>query len=493
MPGIFSKSNRPTRPGAYFNFEGVEQAVIPPAIGGIVAVPITHDWGPLDRSVYVDDLSEFKAIYGPSEDTPGYIAVKQAFQGEGLPGRGGAGVVLVHRMGAAAAAKATRALTNTTPAAALTLSARYEGTFANDLNVSVQDYAADATQTELIVFLGSTEIERFRFPDTNITDVAAQINSGSEWLTAVANITGVALTPVANQALTAGNDGSTLIAGDWTAMMTALEIERFSVFSPYDLTDAAILASLKTWITDQNNTGKRFMAVLGGALNETIVTASNITVGSALFNSENVVRIGVGSVEDSRLLDVNGDPIILSTSQLAPRIAGILAARGEAMSLTFARLAGLSILQGPTDANINSAFTAGVTVLSRDSNVASPVRIEKGLTTYTTTSDPQKPQSIFRVPKFIRTMHGIQNDMQEWAEEKVIGRLPVGNKTREFVVGETRSRLASREAVGVVQTGWSVIVDPDPAPNDDDDFVAVLIGLRFGRSTEQVFFTARVG
>src|SRR3954467_14321059 len=114
MPGQFSIDARPVLPGAYVDFVAEPQAVVPVSVGSLVAIPFTHDWGPFETAVQVGSLAEFQRYYGDTMTSPGYYAVQQAFKGEGVAGRGGAGAVLCYRMGAAAAAKATRALSNTT-------------------------------------------------------------------------------------------------------------------------------------------------------------------------------------------------------------------------------------------------------------------------------------------------------------------------------------------------------------------------------------------
>jgi hypothetical protein len=116
------------------------------------------------------------------------------------------------------------------------------------------------------------------------------------------------------------------------------------------------------------------------------------------------------------------------------------------------------------------------------------------MTTYlSATATSEKPYVIYRNVKYMRTMQGIQTDVQDWSEANVIGLLPVNNKTRDFVLGYTQALLQARQEAAVVQPGWTVQVDPDPPPSDDDEFIAILIGLKFGRSVEQVFFTIRIG
>lgn len=483
MPGgTFSKSARPVLPGSYTNFEAVPTVQVPTAIGSIVALPFTSDWGPLNQAVQIGSLAQFKSIYGDSLDTPGYIAAKQVFQGEGVDGRGGAGAIVAYRMGAASAAKATVDLNNTSAAAALTLTAKYEGTKGNDLTVTVQDYAADSSQTEILVYDGALELERFRFPDTDIQAAADAINARSGYFTATVGSTAAALATVANKAVAGGTDGTPLTGTDWTNMMNALDIERFGILAPYDLTDDTVLASLVAWTKHQNASGERFMTVVGGAADETIDDA---LTRAASIDDPNFVTVGVGSVEDT-------DLGVLSTSQFAPRVAGALANRGEGMSLTYARFIGVSIIDGPTTDEAVLAYDGGVVVLGRDSNITAPVRVEVGVTTFTSDS-PDMPVAVFGDPKFVRTMEVFEMEIAEYVDANVIGKLPVNQKTREAIIGEMQSRLRAREDAGVIQPGWTVGVDQDPAPTDDDKFVALLYGIKFGRSVEQVFNRILVG
>jgi len=193
----------------------------------------------------------------------------------------------------------------------------------------------------------------------------------------------------------------------------------------------------------------------------------------------------MGSVKDAALGT-------LSSSQLAPRIAGIMAAKGEAQSMTYARLAGVTPLVLASASDVSSAYDNGIMVLGRDSNPDAPVRIEKALTTFVTKTNAAKPYLIFRNPKYVRTMQGFQMELADWADANIIGRSVVNEKTRQFVCGEARARARNRVDLGVIQPDFTVVVDPDPTPTDDDEFVALLIGFGFGRSVEQVFFTIQV-
>jgi len=492
MGGIFSKSNRPALPGAYFNFQNQAVQAIPATPGTAVAIPFTHDWGPFKTVVRVSSFAEFQSVFGASDNTDGYRAVRQAFEGEGFDGRGGAGEVVCYRLGGSAAAKSSITLNNTSAAAAITLTARYEGTRGNDLRVTTQDFAGDSTKNELILLDGTTLIERYRYSDADITALAADINQNSDWITASGVTSGTALATVSGQALTGGNNGTTVTSGDWTDGLEAFGVHQFAVFCAYKLTDSGIRASIASWVDSENVKGKRFLAVFGGALNEDLTDAR---LRSSALGSPNILNVGIGSVTDGTL-GVDQTELTLSTSEFAARVAGALAARGEFQSLTHARFSGVELTSGATLSELEAAFDAGIVALGRDSHPVAPVHVKTGLTTWTRSdaaADPTKPYLIYRQPKFVRTIHGIETDLTRWAEENIIGRRVINEQTREAVVAEVKGQLLTRETSGVIQQGWTVGIDQNPPPTDDDEFIALTISASFARALEQVYFTVSVG
>lgn len=504
MPGAFSKSARPLRPGAYFNWVPQAATTIPAAVGSIVALPFTSDWGPLKLPTLVGSFQEYLAVYGPTVGTPGYNAAWEAFQGEGgFEGRYGAGAVLCYRMGGAAAAKATRVLQNTTPAAALTLNARYEGVYGNGLAVTVQDSASDATMDQLLVYVGTTLVETFTYLDTDIAGLVAQINAGSAWVTATLTLGGVKLAYVTSQALAGGNDGTVIIGSDWTAFQSAMEAQQFGILAPYGLIDAPTIAALKTWaqgpssgLSGRNAKGQRFEVVLGGVADETAAAA---VAAAALLNDPNFIRLGMSHFIDANLRDVANNPVSLSSAQFAPRIAGALAQRGEAMSLTAARFPGITLMNGPNEADVATTLNGGVMVLTQDSDPDAPVHIEAARTTYTAGGPggapaiSGTPYLIYRNPKFLRTMQNIETEWTAWANRTLIGKLTVNSKTRDTAIAELKRRLKLREDADVIQPGWTVAVDTSPPPSDNDEYIGLIVGIKFGRSVEQVFFSVNVG
>lgn len=504
MAGIFSKSNLPKRPGAYVNFVGTqpEPTITNPA--GVVAIPFTHTWGPENTPVVLGAWGDFLTQYtqggtdtsviNASKKAPdytnGYIAVKQAFRGENYQGHGGASQVIAYRLVPSDAVAATLTLTNTTPATAITLTAKYKGTYGNRLKASVFQNAVDATKNDLVLYdnVSTVELERYTYTKASISSFVDAINATSQWVTAAAGTTNVALATATLSAFSGGADG-TVTATEYTNATTALEPYRFSLFAPANLTDSSILTSLVSWAANLNNKGKRFLSVFGGGASDDITSALSrvSSINSAGTYDPNFVTLGIGKYLDSEFG-------ILTTAQLAPRLAGILAERAERQNVTFARLTGTDVYSGaPTENQILAAIAGGVVVIARDSNAVSPLRIEKGVTTYTTTTNPDRPYSIYSSPKYLRTMHLLEMEITEWAEANVIGRLPITDNTREYILSQMNTRLKSREEAGILQTGWSVDIDSSPAPTAQDEFVALSYSVAFGRSLEQILNTIVVG
>jgi hypothetical protein len=487
----FSKANRPKLPGAYINFENLEVTTIPAQPGAVVGLTFTHDWGPANQAVRVASFGEFQAVYGRADNTHGYRAARGAFQGEGLQGRGGAGEVVAYRMCGSAAAKATKTINKVGGGAGITLTARYEGTRGNDLVATVTD---DSTGIDLLtIYDGTTELERFYYAETTPTVLAAEINETSDWITASGAADGFALDQATDGALTGGNNGTTLVAGDYTTALDDLSVFEFGVYADANLTDNTIQSSnLVTWLETLDEAGKGRMAVVGGPIGETLGQA---IARSAPISSPFVVSLGVGTVEDETL-GPSQTALQVSTAQLAPRVAGILAARGEYQSITAARIVGAEIISGASTDEQDDAFDAGVVVLARDSHSVAPVNLRFGLSSWTSDDaegDGTKPYLIYRQPKYVMTMQGMTRDLLRFAVEEIIGLRPINDDTRQAVLAEVKRGLAERENLGVIQPGWTCGIDQDPPPTDEDEFIGVAIGLKFGRSLEQLYFTITVG
>lgn len=482
----FSPAAPPKRAGDYTRFVTKRASTLPPSTGSVVTIPFVDDWGPLREFVLVNSFEEYLAVFGEPTDLAnpgeGYIAVYNAFRGEDddHPGAGG---VLCYRHGgsaANAAVAASKGLNAGANAPALTLTAKYTGTRGNQYKVEVVANAATpATQVDVRLYLGNLLLYTFGgYSSAAITTLQDDINRvASNDFVASGAINGVKLDLAAPTAFTAGADGGTMIAGDWTATRTAIEGQAFGIVAPANLTDPSIQASLVAWCTALNaaEKSKRFFLVEGGIAGESFTTASTRSSGA---NNENVVNLGVGTFRDKRLgLD-------LSTAQLATRLAGVMAARGGRASLSFAYLQDLEVLVGPSEADILSSFDQGVVVIGQGTGGS---RIERGVTTYTTKNNTDKDFETYSRIKYVSTMQNIERGMRERNESaRKLGILPVNNDTRESIVSDEQTILddvfvRNKE----LQPGAKVVLTAG-ANSDDEEFVAIDWIGKFSRSLEQV-------
>lgn len=502
MPGPWSASKPPVRPGSYTNWRALAQPTIPSNGATTVCVPFTHDWGPLQTLIAMPSWQTFLDIFG-TDDTAGSRAIKQCFFGEGLPGYGGAGTIIGYRMQGSSANTAKTAkleLKNSTPAVAAEVKAKFPGTYGEKIKIAIVAKAGEeSTKKELQVILGTTIIESFTFNKTGaklVEELEKLVALGSGYITLTKLIDAVELTNITATALTGGADGATLIAADWTAMLAAVQPEPFAIFAPFELTNETVMTAINEWQKIMNKTGKRVQVFIGGALNE---TAAEAITRAQNMNDPGMITLGIGGVVDSGLVGTPNAPIALSTAQLAPRVAGIQAARGSAKPLTFARLAGCAFTvrsttgavvsaSAPNETEIILAIENGVIPISRDSNLNSPLRLEKGVTTWqSSNTDKDRPYEIYKNPKFLKVMGDFEMNLTAFVEQEVITPgLPITQATREFVIGKAEEMLDRMVKAGLIQASPNIEFDPSITPTPQDNFLAIVYEWVFTRSVEQV-------
>lgn len=480
---------RPILAGSYFAYEAAEQATLPIGTGQIVAIVETGTWGPINTPTLYGSYEGFKQVDPTS--SPIAKRVYDAFRGQGVDGEGGAGGVLVYRNADATAARpAVCRLSNTagSPAVALTLTARWTGTFGNGLRATVQA-GVDVGTSELVLLNGTLVLATYPFDDADLDTLAATLNDVDGFVTAVVNARTDPLADVANATFTGGVDGATLTATQYTNLFTALESQRFSVLALCGLTDATIRASARAWILARNAAGKRCRAVVGGAASESIATANTRSRG---LNTWEMINLGgVTFYDDDRGED-------LPTTSFVARFAGMLAARGEMSDVMFARFAGVSLRSALTTAEEVSALEAGTTTFTRDTNAEAPVFCREAVTAYVDDSgstldqngNKTHPVAYYKRIKNVAIQHGVEIEVTEEEESgRILGRLAVNEQSRSLVLNRVNRAYERREAMQIVQPGWVVRLDPTVPISDDDDFVAYQHAVAPTRTMRQIFHT----
>lgn len=482
---------RPDNPGTYITLVG-ESAVRPPAnVASSMALPIVHDWGPMGKTEGVQEaegFANFDSIFGNTA-TEGRNGVLGAFVGPGVPGEPGAGSIFVYRMASSSAKAANKTLNNTTPGAALALTGYYKGTRGNRISVVTDADPVNTANNRLRIRLDGAVQETYSYVKTDITTLAATINTRSKLVKAEMKITGVALA-AATSTLTEGNDGASLSALEWEEALAALEKEDISIFSAPNLTTTEIIAMVAVWVGTQEENQTPVTAVLGGGATETLAEA--ITKAEAI-RSPHIIRVAGGEFRDE-FLDAN-----VTTAQLAPRIAGILAGRGEESSLTFAAVAGLSQIGAVSIATDELAIAAssGLTVFRRASRADTELVIAKGVTTFVEPTNPDKPLELFSDPRIVRVGDGFLRRMKQWGDEKIVGPTRVIETTQAAVRQRGLAEISDLQDRGLILPGTDTSDQPffriveDPGPSLQDAIVFEF-GFKFARTTNFLIGTGKV-
>lgn len=486
MSSLFVK---PDLPQTTVQWSAEEVISVPPVTGTVVAVMAVHNWGPLgseaDGGKLHASLAEWEAVYGAA-DSPARRAVVQAFVGQGVSGAGGAGGVIFFRLATAAAAKATRNIQNTTPANALTLTAKFSGTRGNAISWVVEDDPLDAAKDRLRILLDGVTVASYSYVQTDIAALAAQVNARSAIVTATSVITGVVLTHGTNT-LAGGNDGAVVTAAEYLAGQTALEFQNFGILSVAALTDIPIKVQIATWAKTQENEMRPIRVVFGGAAGEDVSDVITELDGNPALRDPQIVRFGVGTWHDS-LLDLD-----LSTAEMAPRIAGILAARGERSALTRALLGGVSPVGSPSSTDdLKLGRNEGITMLRRVSNAQAEVAVSQGVTTFINTTIAARPIGLFSEPRIVGLLNRVLRQIVEWGDDIIIGDLPVTDDTRAEVRKEIGKILDELVQTGLAKPGTLMVDVSDPGDPDLADAIPFTFGFEPTRTSNYLIGHGRV-
>lgn len=455
----------PGLPGSPVNIYGRRQTRVQPSDGGTIAIVGTHDWGPvggdLEEVSEYFSLSEWETDAGDSP-SPSRTGVIGAFAGGATEEERGAGRVLWYRLATGGAARASSVLVNTagTPADALRLEGLWKGTRGNRIGRQHDADPAVSGNNRLRITFDGAVVHTFSYPAGDLPNLARQVNSRSTLVRATVLLEGTPLGTAAHATLGGGNDGAVVTPTQYAAAQAALEFADFSVFAPCGLTDVPTKVQLAAWIIAMENEGRPARAVFGGPAGETLVQAVAELDANPTLRHWAITRFGDGTWTDELL-----GTLQLSTADLAPRYAGIMAARGLKSSPTRASFAGLKrIGAAPSNEQIVVARNAGVTTLRRVSDPDTQYAVAHAVTTFIESGNPLYPREFFGDPRIVGIVHHVTRRLAGKFDRTVVGDLPVTQDTRDHVRSGVLEELDELVADNLAYDPY-VIVEPtnDPA------------------------------
>jgi hypothetical protein len=487
--GIWNASdagNTATRPGVYINFLSQAQEGASLGSSGTVAIIGTADWGLVNGITSVTSELEVDEAFGTG-GTMNLLA-RQAL-------RGGAARVKGYRISLAAVdAKASITLNDGagSPAAAVVLTAKYEGARANSFEVSVAVNANDASKKDLTITEGGKVLEIFTHTDNDdlVSQISGQNTAVNPSRYATAALSGAAnrsLGDLAATAMSGGNSGTAVTATEFSAALAALETQDWDLLIPSDTVNTTIQTSVRAYVSRLRDEGRKVIAVMGGQ-SVAGMSAANVATeftamksnaqSSAIANHEGVVMVFPGIVDE-----VSGAN--LSGAQSAARVAGMISLGGFASSITKHPSGAVEVTARLTNADIKSGLQAGLCLLTAQGGQAV---VESGintLTTYTATKNRD-----FRKIRVVRALDAVAQTVSSALDTSVIGYVNNDATGRLYTMGLISNALDLFRTAGAIEPGFTVEPTPGTTPDSDEFFVTISVTPI--DSVEKIFITARV-
>lgn len=252
MAGTYQEGQSQALSGVYSRIQALLSGV---STGqrGIIAVPFTASWGPVNKLGLAGRASEFDAAYNTREGFSGIGAATTAQKVRTLVYKGKPYQVLPYRLAGSSAAKATATL-----ATGWVLETIYPTERA--LIAVVKAGAAAGTTCVQIIENG---VVLFSQEDSTVAGLAAKLNN-SKLVTVKTQ--GAALpTNVASVAFTGGNNGAAVTAAEYGSFLTEVEADRSANGVALDgVTDEPTLTVLDTWLRRVRDEGFYITAARGG-------------------------------------------------------------------------------------------------------------------------------------------------------------------------------------------------------------------------------------
>ena len=343
MSVFFKEGETKKRPGVFKRYTNTGFDTMEGGRDGICAIPVKAPWGPLGKVVKNTQKPDLTKTYGAGTYGEGYTvpAAEAMFDG-------GAATVYTYRLGVGGT-KASKEITT-----GLTATAKYPGTMA--LSVAVQEKLGDSTLKQILVYVGTTQVESWSF-------AADGANEGANLIAAVAksnyiDVTGSAATvpvlAVASGALEGGAN-PTITNEDYSKAFAALEPYYYNTIALDVDDDASMTLSLLLQAYKDNayQYGKNGLSVVGEKVS---VSFEKRCANARAFNDAKVVYLGGGYMAG----DVSKDGVMAICYT-----AGVIASTPANQGITHTVVNGATELcESLTYSQYEQAIESGMLMLS---------------------------------------------------------------------------------------------------------------------------------
>ncbi len=403
--GTWAPGETKERTGLYNWFVSLATSRINATKKGVVGIPVKADWGPCNQLTVCGDDAEIVSTFGDGGTV--YLARRAAKGGKDRkPYK-----LVIYRMATEDAEQAVATVEES-----FKLIAKYKGERGNHFRAVITENIQDENLVNLCIYEDSTMVSKYAVEKENLEALVDTVNNDPESLVTAVKTGNKALIPSASISFTGGSSGSEVLVEDYIRALAAFETSYMNTLALDGVTDEAILTMVKSWHNRVWNEGKMIQLVVGGTHSDD----KNPDIGNARSkscDSYGIINCIVGGI------DAAGN--MYSSAEMAPQIAGAIAALPLNASITYKQLEDIvNVTVELTNTQIRDATRAGSFVLFKDTdpeNFDVMVKVERGINTFTSFSK-EAGQKLRKI-KAVSTMAAIDYDIGRYAMNNVLGEL----------------------------------------------------------------------
>lgn len=434
--GSWTTQNK-VRPGAYINFKSVGDATVTVADRGVVTMPLVLPWGPEKQIIEINAGDSLFDMLGIDITEGSALLIKEAFKR--------ARTLLLYRVNSGAKATVTLG--------ALTITAKYGGAKGNDIKVVIEVNIDDNAKFDVITLVGTREVDK----QIAVSNIDGLVNNSFVEFSGTG-----ALTATAGVSLENGSDTAPTNA-DYSTYLSKAELYNWNTLGvpTKDATLKSIIVNFIKRLREQE--GRMVQAVLENY---------------AEADYEGIISVKNGVIL-SDLTEITSDKAVAF-------VAGATAGANVNQSNTYSRYDdAIDVDTRYTNSEIEAALKNGEMVFTINNG---KVVIEQDINTLKTFTNDK--QNYFRKNRVIRTLDGLDNDINNIWITKYIGNEDNNTDGRNLFKKDVIELLETYQGINAVEN----VVPEDVVINEgnDKDSVVAIVGAQPIDSMEKLYMTIEV-